>query len=174
MPSEYTRRTFLKAVAAGAGVFALRPAWGAAPRRRLALHNIHTGEELDLEYGSAEACEPAARARIDRFFRCHYTQEATSMDLRTVDLLADLQQRLGCERIRIISGYRSPTYNQLLRRQGRGVASGSLHLKGMAIDWAVPGMKTDELFRLARSYCVGGVGKYPDFVHVDSGRVRYW
>jgi uncharacterized protein YcbK (DUF882 family) len=57
-----------------------------------------------------------------------------------------------------------------------GVASGSLHQVGKAIDIRVPGVKLNHLREAARSLELGGVGYYPasDFVHVDTGRVRYW
>jgi uncharacterized protein YcbK (DUF882 family) len=170
---EIERRRFLKLLA-GAASLAISPAWASDAPRTLSLHNIHTGENLDLTYGSRTGSSPEALSRINHYFRCHHTNESISMDVAVVDLLSDIQQRLAGSRIQIISGYRSPSYNELLRRQGRGVASGSLHLRGLAIDFAVPGVGTGELFTLAKSYSCGGVGRYPDFVHIDSGRVRYW
>jgi uncharacterized protein YcbK (DUF882 family) len=169
----HDRRHFLKALVGGLASLAVSPAWAVGSPRRLSLHHVHTGEDLDLECGVA-GFGPDALSRIDHFLRCHYTNEVAAIDPATVELLSGIQERLACRRIRIISGYRSPTYNELLRRQGRGVASGSLHLKGLAIDFAVPGIGTDEVFEVARSFRRGGVGKYPDFVHIDSGRVRYW
>lgn len=171
-----TRRRFLK-TAALAGAAAVLPVSSRAATgvRALSLRNLHTGERLDLEYFREGSYDPEAVAEIDHFFRCHFTGESTAMDLRTVDLLAGIQQATDPHRrVEIISGYRSPRYNELLARQGRGVAPNSLHLRGLAIDFTVPGSDTGDLFRLARSFRLGGVGRYPDFVHIDAGRVRYW
>jgi len=57
-----------------------------------------------------------------------------------------------------------------------GVASGSLHVVGMAIDIRVPGRPLRAVRDAAKALRAGGVGYYPepDFVHVDVGRVRYW
>ncbi len=76
----------------------------------------------------------------------------------------------------VISGYRSPTTNAALREQGRGVASGSLHIVGKAIDIRVPGVALTVVRGSALALGAGGVGYYPrsDFVHVDVGRVRCW
>ena len=76
--------------------------------------------------------------------------------------------------ITIISGYRSPEYNEHLRRLGRRVAAGSLHMAGLAIDFAIDGIGMGELVRTAKLFTAGGVGTYPEFVHIDVGRVRYW
>jgi len=171
-----SRRTFCKALAAAA----LLPAGTALAtkppdRRRLQLHNIHTGEDLDLTYCTCGQYDATAVKTINHFFRCHYTGQAVQMDLSVVDLLCDIRRALGAKsRIEVISGYRSPTYNELLRRQGHGVAKHSLHTRGLAIDFAIPGQSTRRLAAVAQSFSTGGVGTYPDFVHIDSGRVRHW
>ena len=69
--------------------------------------------------------------------------------------------------------------NALLRERGgshAGVASHSLHMDGKAIDIRIPGVSLDHLRGAARSLKLGGVGYYPssNFVHVDTGRVRFW
>jgi len=96
------------------------------------------------------------------------------------DLLTELGGTLETDQpFHIISGYRSPQTNALLRERGgasTGVASHSLHMVGQAIDIRVPGVTLDHLRDAAKSLKIGGVGFYPDlnFVHVDVGRVRYW
>jgi uncharacterized protein YcbK (DUF882 family) len=78
----------------------------------------------------------------------------------------------------VISGYRSPATNAMLRgdRDHSGVAAKSLHMQGMAIDIRVPGCALTALRDAALTQRAGGVGYYPasDFVHVDVGRVRTW
>ncbi|HZR45724.1 MAG TPA: DUF882 domain-containing protein, partial [Candidatus Manganitrophaceae bacterium] len=78
--------------------------------------------------------------------------------------------------IHVISGYRSPEYNALLIREGRGAAKKSLHLQGKAIDIRIPAVGLDILRKTALSLEYGGVGYYPQsgFVHLDSGAVRFW
>jgi len=171
-----SRRAFCK----GLAVTALFPAGlaRAAPspdRRRLRLHNLHTGEDLDLTYRRGAEYDAQALAALNRFLRCHYTGEVARIDPAVVDLLCDVRRSVGTDApIRIISGYRSPEYNDRLRRQGRGVVQHSLHTQGLAIDFAVPGYSSAQLATAARSFSVGGVGTYPDFVHIDTGRVRHW
>ena len=173
---KISRRTFCKAVVAST-LFPAGTVLAANPsgRRQLRLHNIHTGEDLDIPNCTCGQYAPDAVRAINYFFRCHYTGEVMEMDLSVVDLLCDIRQTVGAKgRIQIISGYRSPAYNDLLRRQGRGVAKHSLHTRGLAIDFAVPGQSTRRLAAAAESFSLGGVGIYPDFVHIDSGRVRRW
>ena len=78
----------------------------------------------------------------------------------------------------VISGYRSPATNEMLRRAGHGVATGSLHLQGQAIDIRLADVELTDLRDAALSLRAGGVGYYPsadsDFVHIDTGRVRRW
>jgi uncharacterized protein YcbK (DUF882 family) len=76
----------------------------------------------------------------------------------------------------IISGYRSPATNRKLRKHSKGVAKSSLHMVGRAIDIRLPGCSLANLRKAAASMKGGGVGYYPqsDFIHVDTGRVRYW
>jgi uncharacterized protein YcbK (DUF882 family) len=80
------------------------------------------------------------------------------------------------EPFHVISGYRSPETNALLRKRNRGVAKNSLHVVGKAIDIRLPGVPLSVLRRVAVKLRGGGVGYYPrsNFIHVDIGRVRYW
>ena len=49
-------------------------------------------------------------------------------------------------------------------------------MRGQAIDVRLPGVATKRLQELALALRRGGVGYYPksDFVHLDTGRVRFW
>jgi uncharacterized protein YcbK (DUF882 family) len=102
------------------------------------------------------------------------------IDPKLLDLLHELGGTLETDQpFHIISGYRSPQTNAMLRERGgssTGVASHSLHIDGKAIDIRVPGVRLAHLRNAATSLKIGGVGFYPDldFVHVDVGRVRYW
>lgn len=180
-----SRRTLLQTAVAGAfGLCArkafpdaLRPA-GSSPEGRLFLFNIHTAEKLEVDYRDGRGrYDPDALAAMDRLLRCHYTQEVAHIDIRVIEFLNAVDKRLGGKhRIEIISGFRSRAYNDLLRRRGRGVAAGSLHLAGKAIDFRVPGSGLNAVRQAALDLKSGGVGFYPaaGFVHIDCGRIRFW
>ncbi len=124
--------------------------------------------------------QPDALKQIDHILRDFRANEIKPIDPVLLDLLHELGGTLETDQpFHIISGYRSPHTNTLLRERGgatTGVASRSLHMVGKAIDIRVPGVKLDHLRGAARSLKLGGVGYYPssNFVHLDTGRVRYW
>ncbi len=145
---------------------------------RLNLYNIHTGERLSTIYRDRDGRHnPEAINELNRLLRCHYTDQEHPIDLHTLDFLDRVSSRLGrSKEIHVISGYRSPAYNDYLRSQGHQVAKQSLHLEGRALDIRLPGAELATLQHTALSLRLGGVGYYPgeDFVHIDSGRVRRW
>ncbi len=98
------------------------------------------------------------------------------MDTGLLDVLLHVARRFRAERIDVISGYRSPKYNLMLRKKGREVARQSQHALGNAVDFRVRGVPTKTLLRYVRSLRRGGVGFYPhsQFVHADTGPVRFW
>ena len=181
-----SRRSFLKGALAVAGTCCLggllptgksaaSATPGPCPEKVLRLYHIHTGEKLQVQYCRDGIYDENALGQLDHFLRCYYTNTVKPIDPKVIDLLCDIKDRIGTDKeISIISGYRSPEYNEHLRRLGRHVAAGSMHLEGKAIDFVIPGCGTGELCRSAKSFTAGGVGKYPDFVHIDVGRVRYW
>ncbi len=149
----------------------------AAPlrERSLSLFNIHTGESLNTVYHTAGSYDEEALKGIYRLLRCHYTDEMVPISTDVLDLLCDIKNALDWKgQIAIISGYRSPRYNELLIAARKKVSRDSLHLQGRAIDFSLEGVSTRTLSGIARSFVAGGVGRYPGFVHIDDGRVRYW
>jgi uncharacterized protein YcbK (DUF882 family) len=180
-----SRRSLLKTAVAGAICIFARQAYpdgrlpaGDLPEGRLSLFNVHTGETLEVAYRDRQGrYDPGALGAMDRLLRCHYTQEVATIDIRVIESLNAVEKRLGGNhRIHVISGFRSRAYNDLLLRKGRGVASGSLHLAGKAIDFRIPGIGLDAVRRTAIDLGSGGVGFYPGsgFVHIDCGRIRSW
>jgi uncharacterized protein YcbK (DUF882 family) len=186
--AAFGRRAFLGygAVAAAA---ALSPsvahaASAASPKksvvRSLSFFNTHTGERLEADYCCDGRYEPEALQQVNHILRDFRVNEVKPIDPKLLDLLHELGGVLETDRpFHVISGYRSPHTNQLLRERGgavTGVASKSLHMVGKAIDIRIPGVKLDHLRSAARSLKLGGVGYYPssNFVHVDIGRVRFW
>ncbi len=183
------RRAFLGIGAAAAAAAlvpsraqaASRAATGAkAPERVLSFFNTHTGERLKAAYCTGGAYQPDALRDLNYILRDFRANEIKPIDPRVFDLLSELGGTLETDQpFHIISGYRSPQTNAMLRERGgnaTGVASHSLHMVGQAIDIRVPGVQLENLRSAARSLKIGGVGFYPDlnFVHVDVGRVRYW
>lgn len=180
-----SRRGFLKGAAAAAcvlGLGGLAPKAGATAavamgsgEKLLHLHHIHTDERLTTRYCVDGCYIDGELDRLNHLLRCFYSNTVKAIDVKVIDLLCAIQEKLAPGReIAIISGYRSPEYNEHLRRLGRHVAAGSLHMAGLAIDFAIGGVGMGELCRTAKLFAAGGVGKYPDFVHIDVGRVRYW
>jgi uncharacterized protein YcbK (DUF882 family) len=126
---------------------------------------------------SASPTSPTSLARLDAFLRDHRTGEAHAIDRSLYDILNDLKLATRTRSpFQVISGYRSPRTNATLRENGRGVASGSLHLQGRAIDVRLADVDSAVLRDAALELARGGVGYYrrSDFVHVDTGRVRRW
>lgn len=146
--------------------------------RKLALDHLHTREQLSLLYASNSDYIPESLNTLNHFLRDHYSGEIGKMDPELFDLLYQIRQTLGSKAsVQIISGYRSPKTNTLLRNtRGGGVAKHSLHMEGKAVDIRLPGVPLKDLRDAALSMRGGGVGFYPgqQFVHIDTGRVRTW
>jgi uncharacterized protein YcbK (DUF882 family) len=114
---------------------------------------------------------------INHLLRDHRTGDTVQMDRELLDLLYSLQHKVESKKeFQVISGYRSPKTNAMLRSKSSGVAKKSLHMQGKAIDIRLPGTSLKNLRKAAVALKSGGVGYYPNsnFVHVDTGRVRYW
>lgn len=148
-----------------------------APERSLSFYNTHTGEKLRSIYWCKGRYVPGALAEINRILRDHRTNDITRIDTKLLDLLYVLHGEFRTrEPFHIISGYRSPKTNNLLRKRSRGVAKNSMHTCGKAVDIRLPGRQLKNLQTAALELKRGGVGYYPDadFLHVDVGKVRYW
>jgi uncharacterized protein YcbK (DUF882 family) len=177
--SALSRRAFVATLAGAVPVLALprqllAKAMGA---RALEFVHTHTGERLAVEYFGGGTYVPDALTTINHFLRDFRTGDVHSIDPHLLDLLHSLNGLTGARRpFQVISGYRSPVTNDMLRHKSEGVAAGSLHMQGQAIDIRVADVPLDGLRRAALALHGGGVGYYPksDFVHVDTGRVRTW
>jgi uncharacterized protein YcbK (DUF882 family) len=174
---DTSRRRFLGLGAAGlTGLLWPAMGWAASPRV-LAFRNLHTGEFVRATYWAAGAYLREGLGRIDRVLRDHRTNLVHQIDRRLLGLLDAVHAGLDtAEPFEVISGYRSPLTNAMLVESTSGVAPGSLHVVGMAIDIRVPGRPLAVVRDAAKALRAGGVGYYPDsnFVHLDVGRVRYW
>jgi len=182
--SPIDRRSFLKLGLACAATLALPlPSFAkvSLPKARgksLSFYNTHTGEELKKVVFWADGNYlPDALTNINYLLRDFRTNEIIGIDPQLCDQLFALRQSLGTDRpFHIISGYRSPKTNHMLRSRSKGVATNSLHLVGRAVDIRIPGQRLADVRRVALSMQAGGVGYYPtsDFVHMDTGSVRRW
>jgi uncharacterized protein YcbK (DUF882 family) len=146
-------------------------------KRDLFLFNTHTGQKLDVCYYEKGRYHPEALKKINYILRDHRTEEIKPMDAGLLNLLHSISTTFDQPiRFHIISGYRSPETNGELREKSRGVAKNSLHMKGKAADIRIPGYDTRWLRDICMNLKSGGVGYYrkSDFVHVDTGLVRYW
>lgn len=175
------RRGFLGAIAGLSGSLILPSAFAAPiPQtdRSLTLYNTHTGEKLTSTYWAEGQYQMDSMKEIQWLLRDHRANKAAQMDPDLLDLIHNIQSLIGDQsrEFHIISGYRSPETNAKLRNQSSGVAKKSFHMQGKAIDIRVPGYDIAQLRRAAMSLKSGGVGYYPrsNFIHVDTGRTRFW
>jgi uncharacterized protein YcbK (DUF882 family) len=179
--SPISRRQFLSAVAISAVTFALpNPVLALAVQqvpRSLSFFHTHTGEKLDIHYGGPGRYDTKKLAEIDQFLKDFRTGEVYPIDPHLLDQLASISHTFGSRgTFEVISGFRSPKTNQQLRNNSTNVAKRSLHMKGQAIDIRLTGVQTQKLQQCALQLQCGGVGYYPksDFIHLDTGRIRFW
>lgn len=145
--------------------------------RQLSFYHTHTSESLTVTYFREGQYVPSALAELNHFLRDFRTGDAANMDPAVFDILFEIQiESASTGTYQIISAYRSPATNEMLRDESNGVAKNSQHLLGKAIDVRLTDIDTAELRDVALSLQRGGVGYYKgsDFVHVDTGRVRRW
>jgi len=179
-PGKASRRRFLAGVAGALAVAAVAPRpllAGPKDERLLSFLHTHTHERLTVAYFADGGYLPEGLSTLRSFLRDFRTGDEHSMDPALYDILNDLRLATGAKRpFQVISGYRSPRTNAMLREASHGVALGSMHLQGRAIDVRLADVDSAVLRDAAIELQRGGVGYYrgPDFVHVDTGRVRRW
>ena len=145
--------------------------------RRIAMHSGRTGERLETVYWIEGEYIPDAVREINLFMRDWRTGQAIEMDLRAIDIMSAALNLLDTdEPYLLLSGYRSPQTNAMLRSNSRGVARNSLHMRGQAADLRLRSRTTSQMANAAIACRAGGVGRYAgsNFVHMDCGPVRSW
>lgn len=145
----------------------------------LTLHNIHTDETATIIFKRGGIYDADGLKALNTFLRDPLNNAPGNMDPHLFDLLRDVYQQTGSERtIEVLDGYRSPETNAYLRKTSDGVAENSLHMKGEAIDFYIPGVSLTLIRQIGLKEQAGGVGFYPDssspFIHLDTGGVRHW
>lgn len=146
-------------------------------QKKLSFYHTHTGKELSIVYHDGNSFIQSALQEINHFLSDFRTGEIYPIDTQLLDNLFLLQHTARSnEKFEIISAYRSAKTNRQLRNKSSKVAKRSLHTQGKAIDIRLRGVKTEKLQSLAKSLKIGGVGYYKrsNFIHIDTGRVRYW
>ncbi|MEM9708127.1 MAG: DUF882 domain-containing protein [Pseudomonadota bacterium] len=178
-----TRRNVLRAFAAttvaAAPTYANAFAFlrGSGDIRRLRMYSTRTGETLDTIYWIEGQYIPDALREVSNFMRDWRTDGTIEIDTRAIDIWAASHRLLETdEPFMMLSGYRSPKTNAMLRSRSRGVARNSLHMKGQAADLRIQNRSVKQLSSAAASCHAGGVGRYSrsNFVHVDCGPIRLW
>ena len=150
---------------------------GAGDIRRVRMYSGRTGETLDSIYWIEGEYIPEVLKEINHFMRDWRNDDRIKMDPHNVDIIAAAHRLLDVnEPFMLLSGYRSPATNAMLRSKSRGVAKNSLHMKGMAADLRLKSRSVGQMARAAKACSAGGVGTYSrsDFVHMDCGPVRTW
>lgn len=145
--------------------------------RAIALKNVHTDEAIEAIYWDGGTYVPEALEAVNKVLRDFRTGEVFPIAPNLLDVLTDLRDAAGSKApFQVISGYRSPQTNALLREQSAEVAQRSLHMDGKAIDLYLDDVALDHLQAAALDLSRGGVGYYPvtKFVHIDVGPVRHW
>jgi uncharacterized protein YcbK (DUF882 family) len=149
----------------------------AIDERRLSFYHTHTRESLTIAYTVNGEHADSALAKINEFLSDFRTGAVAAVDPELLDLIHDVRESLGSRgTFEVISAYRSPETNEMLRTRSGGVARNSQHVLAKAIDVRLRGVTTDRLRDAAIELQRGGVGYYQqsDFVHIDTGRVRRW
>ncbi len=181
--SGITRRALLGAFAATAVTAA--PTYsnaagflrGGGDIRRIKMYSGRTGERIDMIYWIEGKYIKDAVKEVNYFMRDWRTDAVKQIDLRTVDIMAAAHNLMDAdEPYMLLSGYRSPKTNAMLRSRSRGVAKNSLHMRGQAADLRLNSRSVSQMARAAIACRGGGVGRYhgSNFVHMDCGEVRSW
>jgi uncharacterized protein YcbK (DUF882 family) len=147
--------------------------------RTLSFHHTHSNEDLTITFKRDGRYDEEALKQLNHYLRDWRSQDQTVMDRHLFDILWEVYRDVdGKQPIQIVSAYRSPATNAMLRRRSSGVARFSQHMLGHAMDMYIPGVPLEQIrfagLRLQR----GGVGFYPTsgspFVHLDTGNIRHW
>lgn len=150
---------------------------GGGDIRRIRMYSGRTGERIDTIYWIEGQYISEAVTEINRFMRDWRNGQTHNIDTRTIDIMAASHNLMDVnEPYMLISGYRSPETNAMLRSRSSGVARNSRHLRGEAADLRLQSRSVHQMARAAASCQAGGVGRYSgsNFVHMDCGPVRNW
>jgi uncharacterized protein YcbK (DUF882 family) len=162
-----------------AGAGSVHDATALNETRALSFHHTHSDEDLTVTFKRDGRYDEDALKQLNHFLRDWRSQEQTTMDRRLFDILWEVYRDVdGKKPINIISSYRSPATNAMLRRRSSGVARFSQHMLGHAMDFYIPDVPLEQIRHAGLRLQRGGVGFYPTsgspFVHLDTGSIRHW
>jgi uncharacterized protein YcbK (DUF882 family) len=162
-----------------AGAGSVHDATALGETRTLSFHHTHSDEDLTVTYKRNGRYDEDGLKQINHFLRDWRSQEQTTMDRHLFDILWEVYRDVdGKKPIQIISAYRSPATNAMLRRRSSGVARFSQHMLGHAMDFFIPEVPLEQIRYAGLRLQRGGVGFYPTsgspFVHLDTGSIRHW
>jgi uncharacterized protein YcbK (DUF882 family) len=143
---------------------------------RISIFNYHEKEFAEITYREGGKYDPQALKTLEHLMRSRGDGATHTIDIGVIEILDHLQDHFDAETVELISGYRSPAYNKSLRMNGRGAASESLHMQGLAADIHLDEVSEAVVFDYLRKLGLGGAGLYPRhaFVHADVGPPRTW
>lgn len=179
-PLLFSRRGFIASAAGAAATLILpEPVFATVRKeaRKLSFHHTHTDESMDVVYWADGKYNKDGLKKLNYLLRDFRNDKQKTIDPKLFDKLAMLQRSLGSHgRYEIISGYRSPQTNAMLRKHSHGVAKNSYHLQAKAIDIRLTDVDLYTLREAAVAMGGGGVGIYTgaDFLHLDTGPERSW
>jgi uncharacterized protein YcbK (DUF882 family) len=173
------QRLALAAVFSVLGAHGLHTAIANGDTRTISLHHTHRGDDISVTFKRNGRYDEEGLKKLNHFLRDWRTDDVTTMDPQLFDAVWEVQREFGLDKpLHIISSYRSPRTNEMLRKRSSGVARHSLHMQGKAMDFFIPGVPLDKVREAGMRLQRGGVGFYPTsgspFVHMDVGNVRMW
>jgi uncharacterized protein YcbK (DUF882 family) len=162
-----------------AGAGSVHDATALNETRTLSFHHTHSDEDLTVTFKRDGRYDEDALKQLNHYLRDWRSQEQTTMDRHLFDILWEVYRDVdGKKPIQIISSYRSPATNAMLRRRSSGVARFSQHMLGHAMDFFIPDVPLEQIRYAGLRLQRGGVGFYPTsgspFVHLDTGSIRHW
>ena len=162
-----------------AGAGSVHDATALNETRTLSFHHTHSDEDLTVTFKRDGRYDEEGLKKLNHFLRDWRSQDQTTMDRHLFDILWEVYRDVdGKKPIQIISAYRSPATNSMLRRRSSGVARFSQHMLGHAMDFYIPDVPLEQIRAAGLRLQRGGVGFYPTsgspFVHLDTGSVRHW
>ena len=169
----------LAAVLLLAGAGSVHDAAALNETRTLSFHHTHSDEDLTVTFKRNGRYDEEALKQINHYLRDWRSQDQTVMDPHLFDILWEVYRDVDAKKpIQIISAYRSPATNAMLRRRSSGVARFSQHMLGHAMDIYIPDVPLEQIRYAGLRLQRGGVGFYPTsgspFVHLDVGSIRHW
>jgi uncharacterized protein YcbK (DUF882 family) len=147
------------------------PPVGAKPVKLINLYNDHTKDWL-----AVDETTPPSIDQVSAFLRDHFTNESMKMDGKLIAVCISAAKQFKSDFVQVVSGFRHPKYNLMLRKKGHQVARDSQHTHGNAVDFTIPRVSIQKLHEWAKAQKLGGVGIYlsSNFIHMDTGPIRFW